>query len=131
MILILILSFSLALQVSPTRHKMNRIAVVTGANKGIGFHIPLQLASCGQFTTVLIGCRNNSRGQKAVEEINQAMQEMKNISAHCDVKYLPLTIGDTESHISFCDAVKEQYEKVDMFIFYLTGSNVSLVINKQ
>ena len=28
-------------------------------------------------------------------------------------------------------SVKEQYDKVDMFIFYLTGSNVSLVINKQ
>ena len=37
------------------------------------------------------------------------MQEMKNILAHWDVKYLPLTIGDTESYISFCDAVKEQF----------------------
>jgi NAD(P)-dependent dehydrogenase (short-subunit alcohol dehydrogenase family) len=45
----------------------NSIALVTGANKGIGREIARQLASAG--LTVYVGSRDAARGQRAVEEI--------------------------------------------------------------
>jgi NAD(P)-dependent dehydrogenase (short-subunit alcohol dehydrogenase family) len=48
----------------------SRIALVTGANKGIGYEIARALA--GQGITVLLGCRDPSRGQAAAERIGSA-----------------------------------------------------------
>lgn len=45
----------------------DRIALVTGANKGIGKHIARLLAAEG--LTVYVGARDPGRGQRAVEEI--------------------------------------------------------------
>lgn len=45
----------------------NLIAVVTGANKGIGKEIARQLAGAG--LTVYVGSRDAARGERAVEEI--------------------------------------------------------------
>jgi NAD(P)-dependent dehydrogenase (short-subunit alcohol dehydrogenase family) len=45
----------------------NLIALVTGANKGIGKEIARQLADAG--LTVYVGSRDAARGQRAVEEI--------------------------------------------------------------
>ena len=45
----------------------NFIALVTGANKGIGRDIARQLASAG--LTVYVGSREATRGGRAVEEI--------------------------------------------------------------
>ncbi len=48
----------------------NRIALVTGANKGIGLEIARQLAKVG--VTVLMGARDLQRGQAAAGELAQA-----------------------------------------------------------
>jgi NAD(P)-dependent dehydrogenase (short-subunit alcohol dehydrogenase family) len=45
----------------------NQIALVTGANKGIGKEIARQLAAAG--LTVYVGSRDAARGQRAVDEI--------------------------------------------------------------
>ena len=45
----------------------NRIALVTGANKGIGLEIARQLAQAG--VHVIIGSRDESRGQAAVNDL--------------------------------------------------------------
>jgi NAD(P)-dependent dehydrogenase (short-subunit alcohol dehydrogenase family) len=45
----------------------NKIALVTGANKGIGKEIARQLAAAG--LTVYVGSRDAARGQRAVDEI--------------------------------------------------------------
>ena len=47
-----------------------RIALVTGANTGIGFEAALQLARKGAH--VLLGCRDQQRAKQAIERIQAA-----------------------------------------------------------
>jgi NAD(P)-dependent dehydrogenase (short-subunit alcohol dehydrogenase family) len=46
---------------------ITRIALVTGANKGIGLEIARQLGKSGAF--VLVGARNAASGEAAVEKL--------------------------------------------------------------
>ena len=48
---------------------MSGVAVVTGANRGIGFHIAHQLAASKRYARVIIGCRDPVAGDKAANEI--------------------------------------------------------------
>ena len=71
---------------------LTRVAVVTGANKGIGYFIALQLAVSGIFTDVIIGCRDSSRGAIASEEIQQKISIGS--SSSTKMHSLPLIIGN-------------------------------------
>ena len=95
-----------------------RVAVVTGANKGIGYHISLQLASSGLFSNVIIGCRSEERGTNAVKQLRSELKTAADASNSntCKISYLPLTIGDTSSHESFVKAVEIEFEKVDVLV---------------
>ena len=48
-----------------------RVALVTGANTGIGFEAALQLARKGAH--VLLGCRDQRRAEQAIERIQAAV----------------------------------------------------------
>lgn len=87
----------------------SRVAVVTGANKGIGYHIVQQLASSGQFSHVVLGCRDEQRGQRAAMQIASATRR-------CSVSFQQLTIGDRASHEAFCRAIEGKHGKVDVLI---------------
>jgi NAD(P)-dependent dehydrogenase (short-subunit alcohol dehydrogenase family) len=54
----------------------NKVALITGANKGIGLEIARQLGVQG--ITVLIGARDEKRGQEAAEKLHAE----HNIDAH-------------------------------------------------
>lgn len=49
---------------------MTRIALITGANKGIGHEVARQL--CAQAYTVLVGARDAQRGQEAADRLRAA-----------------------------------------------------------
>jgi carbonyl reductase 1 len=91
---------------------MSRVAVVTGANKGIGFHIASQLSQSGLFSHVIIGCRDETRGLQAVQQIRNTLESTTTTT----VSFLPLTIGDKNSHENFSKSIKEQYQKVDVLV---------------
>jgi NAD(P)-dependent dehydrogenase (short-subunit alcohol dehydrogenase family) len=59
----------------------NRIALVTGANKGIGLEIARQLAQAGVF--VIIGARDPARGEAAVADL--AAQGLQSQSVSIDL----------------------------------------------
>ena len=92
----------------------NRVAAVTGANKGIGFFIALHLATSGLFGSVLLGCRDSARGQKAVADIID--QGKGRIAPGTEIKYLPLIVGDTQSHESFYTSIHDTYGKLDLLV---------------
>lgn len=87
--------------------------MVTGANKGIGYFIGLQLAQTGLFSNVILGCRDENRGKAAVNSMVQSLNESK---CQCEVSYEPLTIGDIDSHKAFVQHMKEKFDKVDVLV---------------
>ena len=80
----------------------SRVAVVTGANKGVGFHVAQQLVASGVFGTVVLGCRNPARGAEAAEATGGV--------------FLPLDIGDKASVRAFAELVRERFGRVDTLV---------------
>jgi carbonyl reductase 1 len=81
---------------------MERVAIVTGANKGIGYHIAKQLVESGHFAHVVLGCRDAERGQKAAEEVGG--------------EFMQVDIGDLTSITAFSRAFQEKYNGLDCLV---------------
>lgn len=90
----------------------NRIAVVTGGNKGIGYFIALHLGLSGLFSKIILGCRDPQRGLAAANELQLKMQG----SSDTMFQYVRLTIGDSESHSNFCQQMEQEFGKVDVLV---------------
>lgn len=83
-----------------------KVAVVTGANKGIGFAIVRGL--CKRFDgTVYLTSRDIERGRKAVEELKKE---------GLDPRYHQLDITDRQSLLEFHDYIKGKYDGVDVLV---------------
>jgi len=84
----------------------SRIAVVTGANKGIGYFIALQLGLSGLFSDIILGCRDSTRGTTARNEIQGKIDASSyDAKVHC----LPLVIGNDQSHTKFCERLDKEF----------------------
>lgn len=118
-IYVLMLSFiglgrnSAASSIATAIPNTDRVAIVTGANKGIGYHIALQLASSDMFSHVILGCRDETRGMNALRKMKHTLDK----SSHkCILSFVPLTIGDKDSHESFRNTMESKYNKVDVLV---------------
>lgn len=93
-----------------TRDLSGQVAIVTGANSGIGLNIALQLAKQG--ATVYLACRNLRRGEKAVEEVVAKVGEQSKGRVHCWL----LDTSDLNSVRIFCNRWHAEGEKIDMLV---------------
>ncbi|KAG7990347.1 hypothetical protein I3843_02G022100, partial [Carya illinoinensis] len=84
-----------------------RYAVVTGANKGIGFEIVRQLASKG--IVVVLTARDEKKGLEAVEKLKDY-----GLSDH--VVFHQLDISDPASIASLADFIKAKFGKLDILV---------------
>lgn len=82
-----------------------KLAVVTGSNKGIGFHIASKLCDAGVKT--ILACRNEELGLKAVSELK---------SKGYDCEYRNLDISDKDSVLKFTQEFAKDYEKLDILV---------------
>ena len=85
---------------------MSKIALITGANKGIGLETARQLARDHGFT-VLIGARDAERGQQAADELK---------NAGLDAQFLPIDPTDAASVAQAAAQVKADYGHLDVLI---------------
>ncbi|XP_021817008.1 (+)-neomenthol dehydrogenase-like isoform X2 [Prunus avium] len=95
-----------------------RYAVVTGANKGVGFGTVKQLASNG--VTVVLAARDEKRGLEAVEKLKEfGLSDL--------VVFHQLDVADSISIASFADFVKTQFGKLDILVnnAAINGSTVT------
>lgn len=82
----------------------NRIALVTGANKGIGLEIARQLAKAG--VTVLMGARDLQRGQAAAGELAQAGLAVEAIEVDLN----------NEATITAAAAISSRHGRLDILV---------------
>ncbi|XP_020082409.1 (+)-neomenthol dehydrogenase-like [Ananas comosus] len=86
----------------------NKVALVTGANKGIGLEICRRLLS-SQRVTVVLTARDEGRGVAAV-------QKLRDSRATTGVFFHQLDVADSSSVASLADFVRAQFGKLDILV---------------
>lgn len=82
-----------------------KIALITGANRGIGFETTRQLGKQG--IKVLIGARSEEKGLEAESTLkNEGL----------DVEYINIDVDNTATHTSAAKTIEEKYGKLDILI---------------
>ena len=84
---------------------IKRIALVTGANKGIGLEIARQLAQAG--VCVIIGARDVERGRAAVADLS---------SQGLDVAFVHLDLLDEASIASAAATISDEHGRLDILV---------------
>ncbi len=79
-----------------------RVALVTGANQGIGLQIAKDLAANG--LTVLIGSRDLEKGEAAAQSIG------------ADAKAIQLDVTDRESIATAAERIKSEFGRLDVLM---------------
>ncbi len=85
----------------------NKVAIITGANSGIGYETSLALAKKG--AKVILASRNL---QKANDAMNQILQQVPN--AHVEV--LTVDLNSLKSVESFVQEFSRKYDRLDLLI---------------
>jgi (+)-neomenthol dehydrogenase len=85
---------------------LDRIAVVTGGNKGIGLEVCRQLAGDG--ATVVLTARDETRGAAAAEKLREA--GLSNVIFH------QLEITDAPSIARLAEFLKTRFGKLDILV---------------
>ncbi|KAI7988088.1 Short-chain dehydrogenase/reductase 2b [Camellia lanceoleosa] len=99
-------SDSLSMELQTDEELGQEIAVVTGANKGIGLEICRQLASNG--ITVILTTRDEKRSLEAVENLKTC--------GRSDIIFHQLDVTDQTSIASLADFIKTKFNKLDIFV---------------
>jgi NAD(P)-dependent dehydrogenase (short-subunit alcohol dehydrogenase family) len=82
-----------------------KVALITGANKGIGFETARQLGKLG--ITVLIGSRDASRGEEAAKTLK---------SEGLDVRAVKLDVSDYADHKAVAALIEKEFGVLDILI---------------
>lgn len=96
-----------------------KVALVTGANSGVGFAAAKKLAERG--ATVVLACRSEDRGREAEALITQHLQQHQQ-EAHDDddgvgsVEFMQVDMGELASIFRFARRFRDRFEKLDLLI---------------
>ncbi len=94
-----------------TRHDIpdqrGRVAIVTGANSGIGLETVRELARQG--AQAVLACRSPEKAQGAIDDIRSELPDAR-------VEFLPLDLADLDSVRGFASAFRERFQRLDLLI---------------
>ncbi len=82
-----------------------KIALITGANKGIGFEVARQIAKTGW--TVLLATRNEELGEKAVAKLR---------ADGLDVHFIRIDLDEHQTATTAAKAIQSQFGKLDLLV---------------
>jgi NAD(P)-dependent dehydrogenase (short-subunit alcohol dehydrogenase family) len=81
---------------------VRRVALVTGANQGVGFQVAKELVANG--VTVLLGSRDFARGQEAAETIGAGAVAIQ------------LDVTDSASIAAAAQRVEDEFGRLDLLV---------------
>ncbi|NRB61083.1 MAG: SDR family oxidoreductase [Winogradskyella sp.] len=84
---------------------MKKVALVTGANKGLGYQTAKELGQNG--IKVLVGARNEERG-------NNAVSQLKNEGI--DAEFVQLDVASADSIKDAVKTISENYDQLDILV---------------
>jgi len=82
-----------------------KIALITGANKGLGLEMARQLGKAG--ITVIVGARDPQKGQAAAEWLRQE---------GIDAQFLKLDVTDRQDHTAAAAFLEQKFGRLDILI---------------
>lgn len=82
-----------------------KIALITGANRGIGFETARQLGQQG--IKVLLGARSEEKGKEA---------ESKLKNEGLDAEFIHLDVDDAKTHESAAKSIEEKFGRLDILV---------------
>jgi NAD(P)-dependent dehydrogenase (short-subunit alcohol dehydrogenase family) len=85
--------------------EVKKVALITGANKGIGFEVARQIAKAGW--TVLAGARNEELGRQAATKLQWE---------GLDVRFIHIDLDAQETAARAAEAIGKQFGKLDLLI---------------
>ena len=97
------------------QNQKKRVALVTGASRGIGFEIANKLAA--QKITVLIGARNQEKGVKAQELLRRRESA---------VHFILLDVTDVMSIQAAVGRIKDEFRRLDILV-----NNAGIMIDSE
>ena len=83
----------------------SRVALITGANRGLGLEISRQLA--GRGLTVLMGARDTSKGVRAVALLN---------SESLDARQIALDVSSSQSILEAVSVIDGEFGRLDVLV---------------
>ncbi|KAG7390961.1 hypothetical protein PHYPSEUDO_006096 [Phytophthora pseudosyringae] len=91
----------------------DKLAIVTGANSGIGFEAAKALAAHGAH--VILACRNEERGLRAEELIREELSKLPS-DAVGSVEFMLVDVGNPASVREFARAFHDKFDRLDLLI---------------
>ncbi|MGH8505703.1 MAG: oxidoreductase [Stenotrophobium sp.] len=95
-----------------------RIAVVTGANRGLGLEISCGLAGAG--ATVVMACRDAARARDAAQAVRQRIADAR-------IETMSLDLADLDSIRAFAPAFEQKFPRLDL----LCNNASAIMVPKQ
>ena len=84
-----------------------KVAIVTGANCGMGYYTALKLAKLG--AKVVLACRDPNRAYEALEEIKKTTYDAQ-------VEFIKLDLANPSSIKEFVDVFQTKYNRLDILV---------------
>ena len=97
-----------------------RVALVTGANRGIGYEVAKELAEMGH--KVILGSRDASRGEAAVKKV---LSSSANKKKKLDVSSIPLDVASEDSIENSRSIVRSKFGRLDILV-----NNAGILLDK-